>query len=34
MPNQMGEIFKVLIAVKNIKNNSNKNFIKNDIMKL
>ena len=34
MPNQMGEIFKVLIAGKNIKNNSNKNFIKNDIMKL
>ena len=34
MPNQMGEIFKVLIAGKNIKSNSNKNFIKNDIMKL
>ena len=34
MPNQMGEIFKVLIAGKNIKNNCNKNFIKNDIMKL
>ena len=34
MPNQMGEIFKVLIAGKNIKNNSYKNFIRNDIMKL
>ena len=34
MPNQMGEIFKVLIAGKNIKSISNKNFIKNDIMKL
>ena len=34
MPNQMGEIFKVLIAGKNVKNVSNKNFIKNDIMKL
>ena len=34
MPNQMGEIFKVLIAGKNLKSNSNKSFIKNDIMKL
>ena len=34
MPNQMGEIFKVLIAGKNIKSISDKNFIKNDIMKL
>ena len=34
MPNQMGEIFKVLIAGKNLKSNCNKNFIKNDIMKL
>ena len=34
MPNQMGEIFKVLIAGKNMKNNSNMNFIKNDVMKL
>ncbi len=34
MPNLMGEIFKVLIAGKNMKNNSNKKFIKNDIMKL
>ena len=34
MPNQMGEIFKVLITGKNIKSNSNENFIKNDIMKL
>ena len=34
MPNQMGEIFKVLIAGKNIKSHPNENFIKNDIMKL
>ena len=34
MPNQMGEIFKVLIAGKNVKSIINKNFIKNDIMKL
>ena len=34
MPHQMGEIFKVLIAGKNIKSNGNENFIKNDIMKL
>ena len=34
MPNQMGEIFKVLIAGKNLKSNSHKSFIKNDIMKL
>ena len=34
MPNQMGEIFKVLIAGKNMKSNSIKNFFKNDIMKL
>ena len=34
MPNQIGEIFKVLIAGKNIKSHPNENFIKNDIMKL
>ena len=34
MPNQMGEIFKVLIAGKNIKNITNQNFIRNDIIKL
>ena len=34
MPNQMGEIFKVLIAQKNINKITNNNFIKNDIMKL
>lgn len=34
MPNQMGEIFKVLILEKNINNMFNYNFIKNDIIKL
>ena len=34
MPNQMGEIFKVLISGKNIKKISGNNFIKNDIIKL
>lgn len=34
MPNQMGEIFKVLIASKNIENQNIYNLIKNDIRKL
>tara|TARA_Y100000389_G_scaffold165284_1_gene169397 strand:+ start:2149 stop:3231 length:1083 start_codon:yes stop_codon:yes gene_type:complete len=34
MPNQMGEIFKVLIVGKNINETFNYNFIKNDIIKL
>jgi len=34
MPNQMGEIFKVLILEKNISNMSSYKFIKNDIIKL
>ena len=34
MPNQMGEIFKVLVIEKNISNISNYKFIKNDIIKL
>ena len=34
MPNQMGEIFKVLISKKGIDKITNKNFSKNDIMKL
>jgi len=34
MPNQMGEIFKVLIVQKNTSKISDNNFIKNDIIKL
>ncbi len=34
MPNQMGEIFKVLISQKGINKISDKNFSKNDIIKL
>ena len=34
MPNQMGELFKVLICKKNINQISNNKFIKNDVIKL